>query len=111
MSKRQDRIATYRLQKGFDRYSITDDLCFLHQDVAQAARAYITRQSDDNVSHALSEVCISCYGIASRLGIDLDKVIDDEIAMNEKTKYEFKNGEIVPVENNHKEDSFEEIEF
>jgi len=90
LKKLQKEIYKNKVNKGFNVTDIHLEFCYLHEELAEAFRAYHT--SADNLPDELADVAIFLLGISEILGIDLEKEIARKVAQNKKRKVKKVNG-------------------
>jgi NTP pyrophosphatase (non-canonical NTP hydrolase) len=89
----QREIYENKVNKGFNVTDIHLEFCYLHEELAEAFRAYHTKS--DNLSDELADVAIFLLGISEILGIDLEKEIARKVQKNKVRKVKQLNGVMV----------------
>lgn len=96
LSETQKRILKNKIDKGFNITDINKEFCLLYGEVAEAYDAF--RKDKADYAEELADIAIYLMGIAEISGIDLEKAIEDKIAINEKRIYKKdENGRLVRV--------------
>ena len=93
----QKQIFENKVQKGFNTTDIHLEFCYLHEELAEAFRAYHTKA--DNLPDELADVAIFLLGISEILGIDLEKEIARKVHQNKNRKVVKLNGVVVHATN------------
>ena len=91
----QKRIYQNKINKGFNTTDIAKEFCLLYGEVGEAYEAYRKKKSDLN--EELADIAIYLLGISEILGFDLEKEIENKVAINEKRVYKKINGVTVKV--------------
>jgi NTP pyrophosphatase (non-canonical NTP hydrolase) len=89
----QKEIYENKVRKGFNVTDIHLEFCYLHEELAEAFRAYHTKS--DNLSDELADVAIFLLGISEILGVDLEKEITRKVEKNKLRKVREVNGVVV----------------
>jgi|SRR3989339_639236 len=90
LKKLQKRVFDNKVKKGFNTVDIYKEFCLIHEEVAEACRAYKNKLPD--VGEELADVVIYLLGLSEILGIDLEDEIVRKIDKNEKREYKKVNG-------------------
>jgi NTP pyrophosphatase (non-canonical NTP hydrolase) len=90
LNKLQKQIYQNKVEKGFNITDVHKEFCFIHEEVAEANRAYYKRLPD--LGEELADVAIYLLGLSEILKIDLEKEILKKIEKNEKREYEKVDG-------------------
>lgn len=90
LKKLQKEIYQNKIDKGFNVTDIHKEFCYIHEEVAEANRAYYKKLPD--LEEELADVIIYLLGLAEILHIDLEKEILKKVAKNKSRKYIKKNG-------------------
>jgi len=93
LKKLQKEIYENKVRKNFNTKDIHLEFCYLHEELAEAFRAYHT--SSDNLPDELADVAIFLLGISEILGIDLEKEIVRKVEKNRKRNVKEINGYFV----------------
>jgi NTP pyrophosphatase (non-canonical NTP hydrolase) len=93
LKKLQKEIYDNKVAKGFNTTDINLEFCYLHEELAEAFRAYHIKA--DNLPDELADVAIFLLGISEILGVDLEKEIVRKVNHNKKRKVKKLNGFIV----------------
>ena len=97
LSETQKRILKNKIDKGFNITDINKEFCLLYGEVAEAYDAF--RKDKADYAEELADIAIYLMGIAEISGIDLEKAIEDKMAINEKRIYKKdENGRLVRVD-------------
>ena len=91
----QKRIYQNKVNKGFNTTDITKEFCLLYGEVGEAYEAY--RKKKPDLNEELADIAIYLLGISEILGFDLEKEIENKVAINEKRVYKKINGVTVKV--------------
>lgn len=91
----QKKIYQNKVNKGFNTTDIAKEFCLLYGEVGEAYEAYRKKKSDLN--EELADIAIYLLGISEILGFDLEKEIENKVAINEKRVYKKINGVTVKV--------------
>lgn len=86
----QKNIYQNKVNKGFNVTDIHKEFCFIHEEVAEANRAYYKKLPD--IGEELADVVIYVLGLAEILDIDLEKELLAKIEKNKKRQYEKVDG-------------------
>ena len=95
LKEMQKRIYQNKINKGFNTTDIAKEFCLLYGEVGEAYEAYRKKKSDLN--EELADIAIYLLGISEILGFDLEKEIENKVAINEKRVYKKINGVTVKV--------------
>jgi len=90
LKKLQKQIYQNKLDKGFNVTDIHKEFCYIHEEVAEANRAYYKKLPD--LGEELADVAIYLLGLSEILKIDLEKEILKKVAKNKSRKYIKKDG-------------------
>ena len=91
----QKKIYQNKVNKGFNTTDITKEFCLLYGEVGEAYEAY--RKKKPDLNEELADIAIYLLGISEILGFDLEKEIENKVAINEKRVYKKINGVTVKV--------------
>ena len=91
----QKKIYQNKVNKGFNTTDIAKEFCLLYGEVGEAYEAYRKKKSDLN--EELADIAIYLLGISEILGFDLEKEIENKVAINEKRVYKKIDGVTVKV--------------
>ena len=91
----QKRIYQNKINKGFNTTDIAKEFCLLYGEVGEAYEAY--RKKKPDLNEELADIAIYLLGISEILGFDLEKEIENKVAINEKRVYKKINGVTVKV--------------
>lgn len=91
----QKRIYQNKVNKGFNTTDITKEFCLLYGEVGEAYEAY--RKKKPDLNEELADIAIYLLGISEILGFDLEKEIENKVAINEKRVYKKIDGVTVKV--------------
>ena len=91
----QKKIYQNKVNKGFNTTDIAKEFCLLYGEVGEAYEAYRKKKADLN--EELADIAIYLLGISEILGFDLEKEIENKVAINEKRVYKKIDGVIVKV--------------
>ena len=91
----QKRIYQNKINKGFNTTDIAKEFCLLYGEVGEAYEAY--RKKKPDLNEELADIAIYLLGISEILGFDLEKEIENKVAINEKRVYKKINGVRVKV--------------
>ena len=91
----QKKIYQNKVNKGFNTTDIPKEFCLLYGEVGEAYEAY--RKKKPDLNEELADIAIYLLGISEILGFDLEKEIENKVAINEKRVYKKINGVTVKV--------------
>ena len=91
----QKKIYQNKVNKGFNTTDITKEFCLLYGEVGEAYEAY--RKKKPDLNEELADIAIYLLGISEILGFDLEKEIENKVAINEKRVYKKINGVTLKV--------------
>ena len=91
----QKKIYQNKINKGFNTTDIAKEFCLLYGEVSEAYEAY--RKKKPDLNEELADIAIYLLGISEILGFDLEKEIENKVAINEKRVYKKINGVNVRV--------------
>ena len=91
----QKKIYQNKINKGFNTTDIAKEFCLLYGEVGEAYEAY--RKKKPDLNEELADIAIYLLGISEILGFDLEKEIENKVAINEKRVYKKINGVTVKV--------------
>ena len=91
----QKKIYQNKVNKGFNTTDIAKEFCLLYGEVGEAYEAY--RKKKPDLNEELADIEIYLLGISEILGFDLEKEIENKVAINEKRVYKKINGVTVKV--------------
>lgn len=91
----QKKIYQNKVNKGFNTTDIAKEFCLLYGEVGEAYEAY--RKKKPDLNEELADIAIYLLGISEILGFDLEKEIENKVAINEKRVYKKINGVTVKV--------------
>ena len=91
----QKEIYQNKINKGFNTTDIAKEFCLLYGEVSEAYEAY--RKKKPDLNEELADIAIYLLGISEILGFDLEKEIENKVAINEKRVYKKINGVTVKV--------------
>lgn len=91
----QKKIYQNKVNKGFNTTDIAKEFCLLYGEVGEAYEAY--RKKKPDLNEELADIAIYLLGISEILGFDLEKEIENKVAINEKRVYKKINGATVKV--------------
>ena len=91
----QKKIYQNKVNKGFNTTDIPKEFCLLYGEVSEAYEAY--RKKKPDLNEELADIAIYLLGISEILGFDLEKEIENKVAINEKRVYKKINGVTVKV--------------
>ena len=86
----QKKIYQNKVNKGFNTTDIAKEFCLLYGEVGEAYEAY--RKKKPDLNEELADIAIYLLGISEILGFDLEKEIENKVAINEKRVYKKING-------------------
>jgi len=95
LKEMQKRIYQNKINKGFNTTDIAKEFCLLYGEVGEAYEAY--RKKKPDLNEELADIAIYLLGISEILGFDLEKEIENKVAINEKRVYKKINGVTVKV--------------
>jgi len=95
LRKVQKDVYQNKINKGFNTTDMPKEFCYLYGEVAEAYEAYTKKKEDLN--YELADIAIYLLGISEILGIDLEKAIEEKIAINANRVYKVENGIHVKV--------------
>ena len=95
LKEMQKRIYQNKINKGFNTTDIAKEFCLLYGEVSEAYEAY--RKKKPDLNEELADIAIYLLGISEILGFDLEKEIENKVAINEKRVYKKINGVTVKV--------------
>ena len=95
LKEMQKRIYQNKINKGFNTTDIAKEFCLLYGEVGEAYEAY--RKKKPDLNEELADIAIYLLGISEILGFDLEKEIENKVAINEKRVYKKINGVNVRV--------------
>ena len=91
----QKKIYQNKVNKGFNTTDIAKEFCLLYGEVGEAYEAY--RKKKPDLNEELADIAIYLLVISEILGFDLEKEIENKVAINEKRVYKKINGVTVKV--------------
>ena len=91
----QKKIYQNKINKGFNTTDIAKEFCLLYGEVSEAYEAY--RKKKPDLNEELADIAIYLLGISEILGFDLEKEIENKVAINEKRVYKKINGVTLKV--------------
>ena len=91
----QKKIYQNKVNKGFNTTDIAKEFCLLYGEVGEAYEAY--RKKKPDLNEELADIAIYLLGISEILGFDLEKEIENKVAINEKRVYKKINGVTLKV--------------
>ena len=91
----QKKIYQNKVNKGFNTTDIAKEFCLLYGEVGEAYEAY--RKKKPDLNEELADIAIYLLGISEILGFDLEKEIENKVAINEKRVYKKIDGVTVKV--------------
>ena len=91
----QKKIYQNKVNKGFNATDIAKEFCLLYGEVGEAYEAY--RKKKPDLNEELADIAIYLLGISEILGFDLEKEIENKVAINEKRVYKKINGVTLKV--------------
>ena len=86
----QKQIYENKKEKGFNTTDISKEFCMIHEELAEAYRAYYRKLPD--MGEELADVAIYILGLAEILGVDLEKEVLNKIEKNQERVYEKVDG-------------------
>ena len=95
LKEMQKRIYQNKINKGFNTTDIAKEFCLLYGEVSEAYEA--NRKKKPDLNEELADIAIYLLGISEILGFDLEKEIENKVAINEKRVYKKINGVTVKV--------------
>ena len=95
LKEMQKRIYQNKINKGFNTTDIAKEFCLLYGEVGEAYEAY--RKKKPDLNEELADIAIYLLGISEILGFDLEKEIENKVAINEKRVYKKIDGVTVKV--------------
>lgn len=95
LKEMQKRIYQNKVNKGFNTTDIAKEFCLLYGEVGEAYEAY--RKKKPDLNEELADIAIYLLGISEILGFDLEKEIENKVAINEKRVYKKIDGVTVKV--------------
>lgn len=81
----QKKVYDNKVAKKFNVTDVPLEFCYLHEELAEAFRAY--RKKLPDLGEELADVAIYLLGLAEILGIDLETEIVQKIEKNAKREY------------------------
>ena len=94
--KLQQEIYANKVAKGFNLTDVPFEICMLHEEVAEAYRAY--RKKLPDLGEELADVAIYLLGLAQILNIDLEKEILNKMEVNRNRVYKMVDGDLTKVQ-------------
>ena len=91
----QKKIYQNKVNKGFNTTDIAKEFCLLYGEVGEAYEAY--RKKKPDLNEELADIAIYLLGISEILGFDLEKEIENKVAINEKRVYKTIDGVKIKV--------------
>ena len=91
----QKKIYQNKVNKGFNTTDIAKEFCLLYGEVGEAYEAY--RKKKPDLNEELADIAIYLLGISEILGFDLEKEIENKVAINEKRVYKKIDGVTIKV--------------
>lgn len=84
LKETQKRVFENKISKGFNTTDLDKEFCLLYGEVGEA---YASRNNKEEFALELADIAIYLMSIAEMSGIDLEKTINDKMAINEKRIY------------------------
>jgi NTP pyrophosphatase (non-canonical NTP hydrolase) len=94
----QKKVYENKINKGFNTTDIHKEFCYIHEEVAEANRAYYKKLPD--IGEELADVVIYILGLAEILGVDLEKELLNKADKNEKREYKTIDGVLIRTKDN-----------
>ena len=91
----QREIYDNKIAKGFNLTNIEQEFCFIHEETAEAYRAY--RKKLPDLGEELADVAIYLLGLAQILDIDLEKEILNKMEINKNRVYKMVDGDLTKI--------------
>ena len=86
----QKAVYQNKLNKGFNVTNVNKEFCLLYGEVAEAYDAWRKKKAD--VGEELADVAIYLLGLSEILGIDLEREIEQKMAVNQGRVYKLVDG-------------------
>lgn len=90
LKKLQKKVYQNKLDKGFNTTDICKEFCLIHEEIAEAFRAYNSQLPD--LGEELADILIYLLGLSEILDIDLEAELLAKIEKNEQRQYQRENG-------------------
>jgi len=90
LKKLQKEIYQNKTDKDFNITDIAMEFCLIHEEVAEAYRAYYKKLPD--LGEEVADVAIYLLGLSEILNIDLEKEILKKVKKNKNRQYKRTNG-------------------
>lgn len=89
----QKAVYQNKLNKGFNVTDVNKEFCLLYGEVAEAYDAWRKKKAD--VGEELADVAIYLMGLSEILGIDLEREIENKMAVNQDRIYKLVDGTLI----------------
>ena len=93
ISEMQKAVYQNKLNKGFNVTDVNKEFCLLYGEVAEAYDAWRKKKAD--VGEELADVAIYLMGLSEILGIDLEREIENKMAVNRDRVYKLVDGTLI----------------
>ncbi len=90
LKKLQKEIYQNKVNKNFNITDVAMEFCLIHEEVAEAYRAY--RRKLPDLGEEIADVAIYLLGLSEIIGIDLEEEILKKVKKNKKRQYKRTNG-------------------
>jgi NTP pyrophosphatase (non-canonical NTP hydrolase) len=90
LKKLQKKIYQNKVDKRFNITDIAMEFCLIHEEVAEAYRAY--RKKLPDLGEEIADVAIYLLGLSEMVDIDLEEEILKKVKKNKKRQYKRING-------------------
>lgn len=89
----QKSVFQNKLEKGFNITDINKEFCLLYGEVGEAYDAWRKKHAD--LGAELADIGIYLMGLSEILGVDLEKEIENKMAINKNRNYENVDGVLI----------------
>ena len=93
ISEMQKAVYQNKLNKGFNVTDVNKEFCLLYGEVAEAYDAWRKKKAD--VGEELADVAIYLMGLSEILGVDLEREIENKMAVNRDRVYKLVDGTLI----------------
>lgn len=93
ISEMQKAVYQNKLNKGFNVTDVNKEFCLLYGEVAEAYDAWRKKKAD--VGEELADIAIYLMGLSEILGIDLEREIENKMAVNQDRIYKLVDGTLI----------------
>lgn len=91
----QKAVFQNKVDKGFNITDVNKEFCLLYGEVGEAYDAWRKKHAD--FGEELADIAIYLMGLSEILGVDLEKEIENKIAINKNRNYENIDGTLIKI--------------